>query len=583
MEGDFTLDFRDYFKSWGSSGGPSGNFWDQVLGAVEDITNSLSGSTKPKQAGWPFKPTTFYVRVIPMDASGSVGKPSNTVVVHFTPAGVPVESVGPLDGPVYDAKVVSFTPYRAADHNYDACFVTNYEVRNCGQFYEPNKSYQYYQYQMLSSPEAAANIGLSPAQYNQCTITSPKGTPICGCPGAPCSSGGDSGCFSSLNAFGSCISDGIQAGASALQDAIDWAVSKAGDLYNGAVNFVVDTLASALCPSSIKSECKAVISVGVKAGMAALGIPPEIPDFDKLFSEGLDYAVAVAASQLTGIDCNKLCRDLLKKGFEAATSGQNLFKEGLKVGASMAADELGVKCDQQCETLISKGVEGDLKAGDITDYALTQAASKAAGELIANGYPCDADCEDKIKAGLKQGIDLAESVAGSAPSTPTYEPPLVIHERALEQPAVIYIELFRRWESAGVSDEDLDKCNLAIYNQASNTYFSQTVTGKLFADVGNGLPVLEPGESMTVPIVLERVPWSRPPGVSVNLPPTSGNVIYAGLLDPVYGSWHEFYPGAQITFDVTGPNFLALDGQGGTVSIPCVAGESYQTAIPLNP
>jgi LysM repeat protein len=588
-EGDFTLDFRDYFKSWGSNGGSSSSFLDPIKGLFEDLTNTLSGSTKPKQVGWPFKPWTFYVRAIPMDASGSVGKPSNTVVVHFTPAGVPVESAGPLDGPVYDAKIISFVPYRAPDPAYSACFVTNFETKNCSSIanqLEGNKVW-------YTPGDVAAGI-ITQAQYNQCYTAIPKGSPSCGCPGVKCESSDDSCGWNPICYAGK----GLEALGSALKAGYDF-LAKA---YNETVAFI-KKMAAELNPLCIQAKiaakefggetvteedvadvCQAVTDIAVTAAMTYFGLPPSLPDFDKLADEGLDYAIGIATSEM-GFECNKQCRDLIKKGFKAASSGENLFQAGLDLGADMAASELdkiGVNCDQKCKNLMKDTVKGKASFGQLTGVALDQATNEIVKKLQDNGYFCDEDCKKAIRQGLEQGSAIG-AFANNNQANVQPEPWYVPHELGVEQRAVVRIEIFRRWESAGVSGEDLDKCNVALYNQASNSNFSQPVTGKLFSNEGIDLPLLAPGESMTIPVVLERVPWSLPPGVSKNIPPSSGNVIYASVLDPVYSSWHEFYPGAQITFDVTGPNFLALDGQGGTVSIPCVAGDSLQTAIPLNP
>ena len=382
VEGDFTLNFRDYFKGWGSGGGPSGNFLDWVKGAFDDLANSLSGSTKPKQVGWPFLPWNFYVRVIPMDASGSVGKPSNTVVVHFTPAGVPVESAGPLDGPVYDAKIISFSPYRAADPAYSACFVASYEMKNCS-----NLGNNFGGLQTTFTPQDILQGKITQAQYDQCYTMIPKGSLACGCPGVKCESSDDS---CGWNVF--CYAGkGLEALGSALKAGYDQ-LAKA---YNSTVSFI-KKMAAELNPLCIQAKmaakefggetvteedvagvCQTVADIAVTAAMTYFGLPPSLPDFDKLAEEGLDYAIGIATSEM-GFECNKQCRDLIKNGFKAASSGENLFQAGLNLGADMAASELGkigVNCDQKCKNLMKDTVKGKATFGQLTAVALDQAAN----------------------------------------------------------------------------------------------------------------------------------------------------------------------------------------------------------------
>jgi hypothetical protein len=584
VEGEFTLNFRDYFKALPS--GDSGGFWGTIKQAVDQVANDLSGGSAPKSSLLPFLPQNFYVRVIPMSANGEAGKPSNTVVVHFTPSGLPVETTGPVEGPVYDAKIVGFLPYRAADPAYGACFITSTDLKYCS-----SKS-------MVVSLQDFAQGKLTFEEYQQCTTYLPEGSLSCGCPGVQCSDSDSSSCGEfSLEGVGDCLQEGAEALGSALSTGYDYLASA----YNKTVAFV-KKLAAELNPlciqaklaagaaggetvtvEDVESVCQAVSDIAVTAVMTYFGLPPSLPDFDKLADEGLDYAIGIATSEM-GFECNKQCRDLIKKGFEAVSSGENLFQAGLDLGADMAADELnniGMNCDQKCKDLIADGVQGKASFGQVTDAALDQATNQIVQKLQSEGYSCNSDCAEAIRSGLEQGNAIGGFAASASPPAP--EPLFVPHPLATEQQAVVEIELFRRWESASIPDSDVAKCNLAVYNQASNSNFSQPMSGKLFSDEGVELPILDPGESMVIPVLLKRVPWFLPEGVTVNLPPSQAGVIYASFIDPELGSWHYFYRGSQLSISTSGPQFLTLDGQGGTASLPCVAGETYQTTIPLAP
>ena len=45
------------------------------------------------------------------------------------------------------------------------------------------------------------------------------------------------------------------------------------------------------------AECKTLVSAGVDIGLAALGVPPTLPNFDKLMDEGADYLAATLAEE----------------------------------------------------------------------------------------------------------------------------------------------------------------------------------------------------------------------------------------------------------------------------------------------
>jgi len=583
--GEFSLNFRDYFRTFSGDSG-DGSLLGAISGAIQDTRNALFGSSTPEQALYPFVPNTFYVRVIPMTDSGPAGKPSNTVMVQFTPAGVPVETAGPLEGPVYDAQILEFVPYRAADPAYSACFVTNKDIQHCRT---SDTTLTFDDTEDFFSGDFEIEV------EEECTTLAYEGTLSCGCPGVPCETE-DEGC--GWNPF--CyLGKGVEALGSALKAGYDWIAEN----YNDAVAFVKE-LAAKLNPLCIQAKlaadavggetvtaddvdavCKAVADIAVTALMAYFGLPPSLPEYDKLVNEGLDYAIGVATSEM-GFECNKQCRDLIKKGFKSVTSGENLLQAGLEMGADVAAEELeeiGIDCDQKCKDLITEGVQGKATSGQLTDVALDQATDQIVNALNEEDYDCGAECEERIRNALEQGKAIGDFAANSAGAGQQPEPWYVPHPLATEQQAVLRIEIFRRWESAEVPDADVAKCNLAIFNQASNAHFSQPVEGKLFSDEGLELPVLEPGDSMVIPVVLERVPWFMPEGLSWEPGPGIGNAIVGALIDPDYGSWQAFYRGSQITIEATGPQFLTLDGQGGLVSLPCISTDSYNTIIPLSP
>jgi hypothetical protein len=306
--------------------------------------------------------------------------------------------------------------------------------------------------------------------------------------------------------------------------------------------------------------------------MAYFGLPPSLPEFDKLMDEGLDYAIGIAASQM-GIECNKQCRDLLKEGFQAVASGENLLDKGLELGASMAADELrdlGYDCDAQCEKLIHDGVQGKASFGQVTDLAVNQATQQIVSQLNAKGYPCDQACAEAIRNEIKQGAAIGQ-LAQDAAAAPSYTPFVVPHPRAAEQPAIVRVEVFRRWESAGIPDEELERCGLSLDNLVTNDVKGQEISGRLFEPIGVDLPILEPGERMVVPVLLNRA--AVPAAVMNAMNPSGQHVSLPGLGDVTdLAAWFNFYSQGQITLRTWGPLFISTTSAKSLACIDEVSG-----------
>jgi hypothetical protein len=375
-------------------------------------------------------------------------------------------------------------------------------------------------------------------------------------------------------------------------------------LYNDAVAFVKEWAAklNPLCiqaklaakefggesvtEEDVADVCQAATDIAVTAVQIYFGLPPSLPNSEQFVDEGLDYAISLTASQM-GIDCNPQCVALLKKGFTAATSGENLLQAGMDVGASMAIDELselGYKwCDAKCRALIHLSVWGKDTVGELSDGSLEQAAQDIANKLNASGYPCDQGCLDVLKKELKAGAAVGQT-ATSAAAQPK---PVLLYEpdpRGVDQPAVARVAIFRRYESANVPQEDLDHCGLQIFSYAANTVNGIPISGSPFAAQGLELPLLKPGQTVTIPIVFEKHYDTLPDAVlsfltqqaQAGAPPPSNdpNVVYATFIDP----WGALYFGSTLQIRATGPAFITTAGGG--QALPCVAEDTWSTLIP---
>ncbi|MFH0891640.1 MAG: hypothetical protein V1867_02570 [Candidatus Falkowbacteria bacterium] len=97
-----------------------------------------------------------------------------------------------------------------------------------------------------------------------------------------------------------------------------WDFAKSGlnwisEAYNALKSAVVDTIAGAICGGD--AACKMAISAGLDIGLAAMGIPPTIPNFDELVDGGFDYLASEIASQAgcPDVACKEIIKDKLRE------------------------------------------------------------------------------------------------------------------------------------------------------------------------------------------------------------------------------------------------------------------------------
>jgi hypothetical protein len=562
----FSIDFGKFIELPEDDSKGNG-FIDTLIDAINaasDTYQALVGNAQQLEIGtqqglvlstepqFKWGPQTFYVRIIPIIDKKFDMEASNTVVVRYGPP--QIEPISTELGGAYEVEVVSFTPYLPANSNYAACMVAKVDINIC-----------------TSNVSEYQATGVLPDPV--CQTYWPKGSLSCGCPGVQCDTSGG-GCgwdpFCHLGNF-------LEAGANFVKDFVGEIVAVYNDFKDAVVGFVADLGCSALSGEA-NSVCKGLVNLGVNVALTSLGIPPEIPDFEKLMDEGLEYALETAVSQLTG--CDETCQAAIKKGLEILADPEKALDEGLNVGIEFAKEQLekqGIPCDSTCQGLMKSAVNGELDGGKVLDQAFEEAAQQAAQYIKDQGYECGSACESVIRAQLKNGADalnLGQTGLPKGQASSWWEP----HPRALEQRAVLTLRVTRRPETAAVPDEHLEGCSLSIYNQASNMYLDQTISGKLFEGVGVGIPILEPGNALSIPIVLNRSPWHLPPSFSAQTPP--GEIIAATLSEPFYGEWSALYFGSSATFDLSGNFFLTFDPSGSSIGLPCVEQNSWSSPMP---
>jgi hypothetical protein len=114
-----------------------------------------------------------------------------------------------------------------------------------------------------------------------------------------------------------------------VADAVDWVSDRYEDMKQIAVDIVMKytpfgqqcELIGKMIDDGAPGYCELAANVAVNAGLAALGMPPSIPNYNELIDKGVDHAVELAAAEIyaqTGYPCIGPCEDALRSGFGKA-------------------------------------------------------------------------------------------------------------------------------------------------------------------------------------------------------------------------------------------------------------------------
>jgi len=105
-----------------------------------------------------------------------------------------------------------------------------------------------------------------------------------------------------------------------LSDLVKDFVAEFNPLCMGA-KFTADAAGSGEAKTTIEDACKIGASIAVEVAKAYVGIPPSLPEWEKLDDLGKDYLVELAADEFTaqtGIPCDDECKDLMRDGVDLA-------------------------------------------------------------------------------------------------------------------------------------------------------------------------------------------------------------------------------------------------------------------------
>jgi hypothetical protein len=263
----------------------SGDFAGKEKGFDVDfkkIVGDLEGRSAP--------PPSLYIRILPLASASSpvvVGQPSNAMRVYYgsePPPQAPITIYESTPPKLFTVKVVAFTPATFEKPGRWGCVtITGHK----GQVVSPWSEIY------------------------------PIGKELC-----PKSFKGGGYQITSFGEFVDWATGGVA-------DAVDWVSDRYEDMKQLAVDIVMKytpfgqqcELIGKMIDDGAPGYCELAANVAVNAGLAALGMPPSIPNYNELIDKGVDHAVELAAAEIyaqTGVPCIGPCEDALREGFGEA-------------------------------------------------------------------------------------------------------------------------------------------------------------------------------------------------------------------------------------------------------------------------
>jgi LysM repeat protein len=296
-EGRSTVDFDNPFETkkqgpaWTINLGNQSETGKQSPSLAVDLSGILPGknygsnfeksiAVKAQQPGLLQNNFFYYIRVLPVKSDGTMGSPSNTCTVHIVP-------------PEKQEPIKIYSPPKALD----------VKIKEFRPVHFPEAGTRTGEVQCDTDSVVWLSGSMNPINVSASQTFRPS--PFMGI--------GEKGPFESFCDF---VSSGLA-----------W-VSGAYDYLK---NQVVDAVSGVLCQGN--SDCASLVSAGLDAGLVALGLPPDIPNFNDLSEQGLDYLTKEIADQAGCEACADAVKDKLHTLLESRKNiGNAWLDEGTAHG-----------------------------------------------------------------------------------------------------------------------------------------------------------------------------------------------------------------------------------------------------------
>lgn len=224
---------------------------------------------------------SLYLRVVPVDSAGNpIGRPTRTVELRFGPVEKQPEFKFTINWPT--VKVIGYRPVRAYDFDWQCHVVAAHDIK------VPWPG---------GSPQTIVAKG---AKRNACEKK-------------------DSSLLDDIvDTFGSFV------------ELVEGFTNWVSDTYASLKSTLISAVASAIPGCGDSPTCKGALEAGLNAGLAAIGMPPDLPDFDQLQAMGEGYLVDMVAQQAaqSGVPFSEdatraALKEMIKQGKEAMSGGSS--------------------------------------------------------------------------------------------------------------------------------------------------------------------------------------------------------------------------------------------------------------------
>lgn len=288
-----------------------GVIWTQnqaVNGTAFNYFSINFGPLKGKSAfvnGWNVSGNTFYIRVLPLANNQTICQPSNSVSYEVktymadtpSPTLMPVPAA-PAPPAAFDAKIIKFTPIQFPDFHYQYCVVVT-----ANPFY--------------NNPQAVADYIANTFDTNAAVWAGFKvGDTLCPKPysyAPPDESFWDE--------VGNWVKSAINFVANAYNDLKGFVVDLAANLNPLCIQAKLGASAAGSGGNTVDEVCHKIAEATVDIGLAYVGLPPSLPNYDEFSAVSKGYVADLAVEQL-GSDCPdpEACKKIIETGYDQMTA-----------------------------------------------------------------------------------------------------------------------------------------------------------------------------------------------------------------------------------------------------------------------
>jgi len=425
--GTFIVDFSSLLQSQEHTSTSTSSKQNTNKGFFTLSKPLVSKNTGVVKAWSAIQPKTYYIHVLPVKDGKIAGKPTNEVVVKMVP---PSEDVKLYSAPdIYTVKIKDFQPIKGPDPN--VC---------------PHAMILDTDYVFHGQVIGKAGERICPPSY--------KGE-------------GEKPWYESLW--------------DALKSGVDWV----SETYTKLKSAIVSVVGDVVCAGN--ETCMKGLAAGLDIGLVAMGIPPDLPNFDQLIDQGFDYVVSEISTQVG-------CSDVVCK---------TLIEQNLRTVLDQHKNQsVGQACDT--EAAHAMGIEPVCFPPGVT----------------AHWDPVAMHQDAKVVLSIsRNNQDIPKDF------TPHYT--LTLKSWAVNSKAV------GQWI-----------INIQPYNKKLE--IKQPLEGKIFEDVTLPIPDMQKGETIDIPINLVATDYWVP-GHKELMEGWTTVVYHDGWPSYEYDDWWLFYRGARIS------------------------------------